>query len=535
MSLNVSQDVVLHTLRKQLPAALPDYLIQRRWFGGKSRKIGKITVLDLISFQAGPVQACITIIRVEYASGPEETYSLPLALREEEDQLPDDVATLRLAASDKELAFYDALSSRSFQDFLLQTIQQNGALTGEIGDLRASATAALPQLIGPESNKLVPKLMRAEQSNTSIAYGNRLIFKWFRRVERGLNPDVEIGVFLTEKTGFRNVPQVAGFMEYAGRDGSQATMGLLQAYVANQGDAWQFTLKSLENYYGQPQQNIPALPQSSLLTLAEGNIPAEAREKIGQYLDSAALLGLRTAELHLALATGTDSAFAPEPFDRRGARELAESALGLMDKVLPQLHASSISLSAPEQAQASEVLAAEPRLRNFFADLENLKTTAQRTRIHGDYHLGQVLYTGEDFMIIDFEGEPARSLDERRRKRSPLQDVAGMLRSFDYAAYAPLMASTQDTAPENANRERQKRFSWGTYWKVWVSAAFLRGYLAKAGKAPFVPKERAILEKLLNAYLIDKALYELGYELNNRPSWLPIPLNGITGLLETGK
>ncbi len=535
MSQSASQDVFLRELKEQLPSALPGFLIKQRWFGGKSRTIRGVRVLDVVPLTSETLASYVALVRVDYASGPAEIYSLPLAA-----SLPGtsaaDAPSLVIPGNDNPVELHDALWDESFQQTLLSIVRRADRWLSEAGELRATSTGALPSLAGPVDQKLPSSLIRAEQSNTSITYGGRLIFKWFRRLETGINPDVEIGTFLTEGTPFRNVPQVAGYINYLGRDGAQATLGLLQAYVANQGDAWRFTLKSLAEYYLRAANTAPPEPpQLPLLALAEGDLPAEARNGIGTFLDSAALLGLRTAELHLALSSGTDAAFSSEPFDQAGRREIAESANGLIERIFPLLRERRDSLGKSSRVQVAEVLAAESRLRRFFADLENLDTSAVRTRIHGDYHLGQVLYTGEDFMIIDFEGEPARSLEERRRKRSPLQDVAGMLRSFDYAAYAPLLTNAGSSSPHsNPEPELQRMAPWAAYWKTWVSASFLKSYLVKAEKAPFIPNRREVLQKLLDAYVLDKALYELGYELNNRPDWLAIPLNGIATLLETG-
>jgi maltose alpha-D-glucosyltransferase/alpha-amylase len=375
--------------------------------------------------------------------------------------------------------------------------------------------------------------MKGEQSNSSVVYGKRLVLKLFRRLEEGLNPDLEIGSFLTEKTAFRNVPALAGHLEYVTNEGKQATLGILQSYVPNQGDAWQYTLKALTAYYEQNQSatSLAKLPGTTILALAEQEIPRDTRQRIGSYLESARLLGARTAQLHLALSTSRDQpAFAPEPFTRANQRELVKSALDLLDWTFQSLRRQSERLTLNVREEADKVLHLETRLRQRIHLLEGFKISAMRTRIHGDYHLGQVLFTGGDFVIIDFEGEPARPLSERRSKSSPLQDVAGMLRSFHYAAYAPLLAkiSGQEVTEERLTVLN----SWAQYWQVWVSAAFLREYLRTSGTASFIPKNREELAILLEVYVLTKAVYELGYELNNRPSWVRIPLQSVSTLLD---
>jgi maltose alpha-D-glucosyltransferase / alpha-amylase len=531
-----SRDDLVLALRKGLPVALPEFLMQRRWFGGKSRAIKTVRVRDVVPVDLPDnAQACICLIEIEYAGGAADTYSLPFVTASGHDDTT--APSIRLIADAEEIVLHDALADRSFQEFLLDKIRNEQRLPGEQGEIWATHTGALHTLAACEADNLAPLLMRAEQSNTSIVYGKRLVFKWFRRLEEGLNPDVEIGTFLTEKTGFRNVPLVAGSMEYRG-GGQPMTLGLLQAYVANQGDAWEFTLKMLAQYYADASAaSMLAPPQEPLLNLAERAIPEEAKQRIGPYLDCAALLGIRTAELHLALASGSDPAFAAEPSDAHCQHELGLAASELMSRVFQSLADRVAGLPQDTQEKARSLLAAEPKLRQIFTKFESSSISAMRTRIHGDYHLGQVLYTGEDFVIIDFEGEPARSLQERRKKRSPLQDVAGMLRSFEYAAYAPLLMDSPALA--NFHKDPEERLALfepqAAYWKAWVSAAYLRAYLEKAGTAAFVPQTRAKLGLLLDFYVLDKALYEVGYELNSRPSWLPIPVNGITRLLGIGQ
>lgn len=517
-------------LRRNLPTALPQFLPQRRWFGGKSRPIRATEVLDVIPVSVESVQAFLVLVQVHYVAGPDENYSIPLAVGGR--AMPEESPSLRLQVDSEEITLYDALSDRRFQEFLLSAVVQGLSIRGTRGDVRAAGTSALEVVSLTSLSDLAPALMRAEQSNTSVAYGRKLIFKLFRRLEHGLNPDVEIGLFLTEKTGFRNVPVLRGYLEYLENNGTRIILGILQDFVVNQGDAWQFTLGALGGYYERAQREVsaPEVPPGSLLALAGREIPREASVAIGPYMESARLLGTRTAELHLALASGTqDTAFAPEPFDEASRNELVGSAVDLLSRTLSTLRTHLDRLPQDAQSLSDELLSAESALVQRFRELNQTKLSAMRTRIHGDYHLGQVLYTGSDFVIIDFEGEPARSLEERRKKRSPLQDVAGMLRSFDYAAHAPLF--TESSVPGDKTQKFQRFAAWAQFWKTWVSVAFLQAYLEKAGDAGFIPKTRDELTALLDVYILDKAMYELAYEMNNRPAWILIPLSGVVQLL----
>jgi maltose alpha-D-glucosyltransferase / alpha-amylase len=262
--------------------------------------------------------------------------------------------------------------------------------------------------------------------------------------------------------------------------------------------------------------------------LSEHPVPDQIRQRIGPYLESAALLGRRTAELHIALASSEHNpAFVPEPLTSAGQHAVVNSAMNLLTANFGLLRRLRNEMADLTQQEADKVLNLEDHARQRLQLFSRRELEVTLTRIHGDYHLGQVLFTGNDFVIIDFEGEPARPLEERRQKRSPLQDVAGMLRSFHYAAYAPLLGQTINQTHEKVHA----LWPWASYWQRWVSAAFLRSYLEVSRGASFIPQSKEDLALLLDTYLLDKAVYELGYELNNRPSWVRIPLEGISQLL----
>ncbi|MFH1486764.1 MAG: alpha-amylase, partial [Chloroflexota bacterium] len=303
--------------------------------------------------------------------------------------------------------------------------------------------------------------------------------------------------------------------------------------------AWQYTLDALSHYFERAlmqQRNGGqiTLPSAPLLHLFEESPPKLAQEVIGPYLEIARLLGQRTAELHLALASAKDDPdFAPEPFSPFYRRSIYQSMRSLSGRSLQLLRTRLRELPVATQAEAEAVLSRESEIVRRFRAVFDGEISGMRIRCHGDYHLGQALHTGKDFIIIDFEGEPARPLSERRLKRSPIRDVAGMLRSFHYAACSALF---EETARGVLNPEAAAALEpWACLWHVWVSAAFLKAYLAKAKEDTFLPQEPDELQVLLDALLLEKAVYELGYELNNRPQWVRIPLQGILRLLETSQ
>jgi maltose alpha-D-glucosyltransferase/alpha-amylase len=537
MPINSSpEDLFLAALRNSLPAALPQFLIKQRWFGGKARTISSVEVSDIIPFDSDALRSYLILAKVNYTTGPAETYDIPLVRAPHGPAQPSDSSSLRVRARNfpEEIVLKDALTDENFLAHLLDVVANGVAVRGAGGQVRAVSTSALHFIWQPSQGLLMPSVMRAEQSNSSVVYEKRLVLKIFRRLEQGLNPDLEIGAFLTAKTSFRNVPPLAGYLEYLSETGARTALGILQGYIANEGDAWQFTLKALAEYYGEAQRSgslgASEVPHSPLLSLCGQTLPDKARQRIGSYLDSAALLGRRTAELHLALASDQkDPDFAPQAFSEAELRALANSAVQLLTANFDLLGRLKHKMPDHSREDAESALRLEERARGRLQLLAGRRISAMVTRIHGDYHLGQVLFTGSDFVIIDFEGEPARPLAERRKKRSPLQDVAGMLRSFHYAAYAPLLHDNGEKLPHET---LQDLGNWAQYWQRWVSATFLKKYLEVSGNSNFIPKDGEELALLLDLYLLDKAVYELGYELNNRPSWVRIPLDGLSQLLQ---
>jgi maltose alpha-D-glucosyltransferase/alpha-amylase len=517
-------------LRKELASQLPSYLAEQRWFGGKARTIRSAELVDVVPVPLGAStgsdarQALLMIVSIAYAEGPGDCYAIAV-LRAEGDGGRDGSAKLKISGTGGSFVLVDALKDQRFLSALLQLIDGQATLRGEKGELRASQTSAYEGARGAIATKLPAKPVGAEQSNTSIIYGDKLILKLFRRVEEGVNPDLEIGAFLTEKAKFPNTPQVAGSLRYVTRDGKQSAQGILQRFVANQGDAWSYTLKSLSGFYAVARGAASGKGASDM------EKAAFIANETGEFLKSAALLGQRTAEMHLALASDpSDRLFAPEPFTMEFQSELEQSMRRLSGRVFTQLREKISGLPLDQQETAKRVSTQEAEIGNRIQKALSKPIRATRTRIHGDYHLGQVLYTGSDFVIIDFEGEPARPLAERRTKRSPLQDVAGMVRSFHYAAFAPLLTAGE-TNSGASELSVEKLGSWAEAWNVSVAERFLGSYFQAAGKAAYLPKSREETQVLLDLHLLEKAVYELGYELNNRPTWVGIPLQGISRIL----
>jgi maltose alpha-D-glucosyltransferase/alpha-amylase len=531
--------------RLALEEHLPAYLSGRRWFVGKSRSIKSLEIIDAIPM-GDEGSARLTVCHVEYVEGDPENYVLPLALATGETalRLKNDhpqaiVAELRPRADAESEAglVFDAVFDEGFVANLLTAIARRRRWKIPRGEFVASRTRAFPAL-RPDGQTLPATVLRGEQTNTSIVYGDQLILKLFRRPEEGINPDLEVGTFLTEKTSLAHIPRVAGAIEFRPPRGEPTALAILQSFVPNHGVAWDFTLDALARYFERMLGRLaeipePPLPDEAPLALARSEWPNQVHELIGTYVESAGLLGVRTAELHLALASRPDDPeFAPEPFSTLYQRSLFQSIRSQAIQNLQLLRKRLRDLPEDARADAQALLERENDLSRRFRQVLDAKISAMRMRIHGDYHLGQVLFTGKDFVIIDFEGEPARPLSARRLKRSALVDVAGMLRSFDYAARTALAGAARGgIRAEDAGALGP----WARFWTRWVSAAFLKAYLEKAREGTFLPSADAQLAILLDLYELEKALYELGYELQARPDWVRVPLAGIHAILGPSK
>ncbi|MGH2635918.1 MAG: maltose alpha-D-glucosyltransferase [Actinomycetota bacterium] len=529
------QNVFVKPGKGALEDALPGFLRQARWFGGKARRIKSAEVVDTIPVAADGAQvaAVIAIVSIEYAEGDPDTYVLPLtcASVEHTGELLESFARSVVAClrtREGERALHDAVGEPELPTALLEAIRRRRRLGSDGLRLEANPTKAFRRLAGSSSDVPEPRPMQAEQSNSSVVFGDRLVLKLYRRIDPGVNPDLEVGRFLTDRVGFEHIAPVAGGLELRRGRGPAATLGILHGYVPNEGDAWSYTQDRVRGYLegvlaraaARPDLEVPA---PNLFEVVDSGPPELAIETMGAYLESARLLGRRTGEMHLALASDAeDPAFAPERVTPFYQRSLYQSLRGIGNGAFLLLRAR------PELPGAKLVLDAQPRILDRFRSVLDIRITGARTRIHGDFHLGQVLYTGRDFVIIDFEGEPARPIGERRIKRLPLVDVAGMIRSFHYAVH--VVARGGDLVePDRAVAVAP----WVRLWYVSAAGAYLREYLETVDGAPFHAQTREEVRVLLQAFLLEKALSEVGYEANNRPEWLPIPVTGIAELLES--
>ncbi len=504
---------------------LPPFMKKCRWFGGKARAISKMSIQKVIPLKVDKDMHFLTIIEVHYVQRLPELYFLPMCFAPS-DTLFDKVEyTAQSVISRAEIQgkpgfILDSSYDRSFRDYLFTSMDRKVRVKDDDGvlEFNSSVFAKL------NADKVESKILKADQSNTAIIYNDQYFFKFYRKIEQEINPELEIIRFLSENTSFRNAPKYAGSIEYRDNDGKTTVLGLLQEKVENQGDSWVMTIDSVGRFYERvmakaKKEKLPKLVNKAAIKFEEA--PELIQEFIGRgFYERVVRLGQRTAEMHLALASDTTTpAFAPEYFTSNYQRSLYSTLRKLVRDRFKLLEQSIDKLNVETQALARRVLAMEEQVLECFSEVYKTRINAIKTRIHGDYHLGQVLFTGKDFIIIDFEGEPGFSFSERRLKKNPLKDVAGMMRSFHYAAFGKIMLN------ENY-REKDIEFliQWAEQWQHYVSRFYLGAYLEKMGLESTLSEQDEIL---IRTYLIEKATYELGYELNGRPDWVNIPLRGI--------
>ncbi|HEX2555977.1 MAG TPA: maltose alpha-D-glucosyltransferase [Microvirga sp.] len=497
---------------------VPRFIASRRWFAGKGAGLKSVRVLDFASLQnrAGQDVFLLPRVAVELSNGERQAYFAPLAVEEgheEEDLMA--YAVARVRRGPRVGLLFGAASSPDFGLAMLDALRQGTEIPtdggGRIRFLGGDALGETPDVEAAEVRRLP-----AEQSNTSIAFGTGMILKLFRRLQPGIHPEIEVGRFLTEVAGFRNTPALLGSVEHVASTGTRTALAVLQQFVRNQGDAWSWTLDALRREL----DSLALLPEGSSTELAE---------VFATYLPYAEILGRRTAELHLAFATPTDDpAFKAEPMAEKDVAAVAEDARKMANRAFAAL--KRMGDGASESAQAA-IASLRERHDECMALVESLAVVpegAVKTRIHGDYHLGQVLIVQNDVMIVDFEGEPSRRSNERRAKGSPLRDVAGMLRSFDYAAATAAREVAQRFSEAEAPRIAEAALG----WRSLATDAFLRAYAGTLEGSPVWIGDEAARDALLRLHLLAKALYEINYEANNRPDWIETPVRGVLAILD---
>ena len=480
---------------------MPEWLPRQRWFGAKDSTITGVKLVPLGELEVGTHALIAADVSV---GGETQRYLLPLSAfwsdNGEENASASAPVLARITCGDRSGVLVDSALDPSLAKALLGAMRRQDQLAGEGGEVAFLGSDTLRK--GETTDE--PRPLGAEQSNVSIAFGSSVILKLYRRLRAGEQPDVEVARFLSHVGHFANAPEFLGEIQFRPNAGeATTTLAAAFAFVPNQGDAWSSVTDALTQ------------------DLRDGKADFSSAAMIG------AILGQRTAELHRSLSVPTnDPDFAVEPLRPEDVAGWAEEAVAEAEDLLGRLEGGLSGLPANAHALADEVLGKRDTLIALLRAASGMTPSGGRSRIHGDYHLGQVLVTGDDVMIIDFEGEPKRSLPERRAKSSPLRDVAGMLRSFHYAAFTALgrYAKLEGGVPD-AVRERSED------WSRRVSDDFLRAFRQHVVQAPSYPSDPVFAQALTDLFLLQKAVYEIGYELANRPDWVEIPLSGVRDLL----
>jgi maltose alpha-D-glucosyltransferase/alpha-amylase len=509
-------------------SALPrEWMPRQRWFRDKSRELVEICLHDhgVLQAERAP-NVVLAVLEVRFTEGGTDLYLLPATFHPVAAPGTGPEPLVTHATLRGEARVYEALGDRRVAGALMQAIIGGQRIEGRTGAFAGHTTGAVELAEAPRGPV---RMIGAEQSNTSIVFDERLVMKIFRKLEGGINPDLEVTRFLVERAGFRSVPALAGWLDYTPNEGEPHAVAGVFEFVPNGGDAWSVALKALDRY-------LSAASRSA----ADPDTPTgreAVRRMAGEFFPAIERLGETTARMHLALASvDDDPAFAPEIITEDDVQRAIEGFRKQVDTVLTdlgrQLEAIPGAFGASVQGPLAEVVRAAPDLRHRAEDLRALTGETARIRIHGDYHLGQVLRAnqnapgGSEWYVLDFEGEPAKPLADRRGKQTVLRDVAGMLRSFNYAVRMAMHEYRSGDLRMQMSLER-----WAHAWETEARTLFLNAYVRTAQGSNIIPRDPDVLARALAVFELEKAVYEMGYEMNNRPDWLWVPVEGIRAIL----
>jgi len=533
-------------VRASIASLLPRFLQSRRWFPSKDRRFRSIELTESVSVMHDRYR--LGLVHIEYTAGDPETFVVPMGFATGQEassmraEHPDALIADVRAANGAQGLLYTAIQSPEFCTALLEAFARRRRFTGERGTLIASRNREFRNLWGATHPNLEPTLLTASEINTSIKFGDRFVFKLLRQVEPGIHPGVEMGQLLTERLPqpFAHAAPFAGSLEYHEHSGDVTVIGVLHGFVPNDGTAWHHTRRHLDGLFEHVKDakvsNVDLQNSAPTniykLSFALADPPQIAKEIIGPYLSLAERMGQRIAELHLVLGSQTsDPAFAPEPFNDFYRQGLFHGYIGLLGRRLEFIRQRYSEMSPDVRLLAAKVLEREnaivAKLRAVFAQ----RIYSERTRFHGRLHLGHVLITEQqDIVLFDFEGDPHQHISERRIKRSPIRDVTSMLVSLGYSVQAALRRVT--SAEGEASGSRHTMRIWGRFWYSHVSAAFLRGYWKAAKSARFMPRSEANQETLLTTYLMERALLDVRPDIEDKPELAGMPFRVILYLLD---
>jgi maltose alpha-D-glucosyltransferase/alpha-amylase len=498
-------------------SSLADFVARQRWFGGKDARISRVALEPLTTLEADGDGYALMQLEATLQGDETQHYFLPLSamwgvehVSAGAAKLPFTLAKLRRGA--RVGALLDAAHDERFARALIDAVSNGRSIATAKGQLAFEASGTWDPVPADASVRSVG----AEQSNNALIVDERILVKLYRRLREGVQPEIEMARFLSRVAGFKNTPALMGLIEHRPEERPPTVLGALFEFVRNQGDCWQVIVEALDRHLDDALMAPP--PEEG----AQQEAPAYLHP-----LDLPSTLGQRTAEMHKALAIDTaDPAFAREPVVDGDMKAWANAVRAEADMAFEGLVRNQSQLDERVRPYVDQLLAARASLETQLKRLEAIAASGAKTRMHGDYHLGQVLVAEHDVVIIDFEGEPRRQMEERRQKTSPLRDVAGMLRSLDYAAFAALdrIAARTPELPERVTEAARG-------WRDTAEAQFLAAYRAVAETMPSYPANAEAARGQLDLFVLQKAFYEISYEAANRPGWLSIPVRGVLALL----
>ena len=499
------------TFKASLCSQLQYFLPSKRWYSAKDDTITSVAIESCFSLNDAE-NTFFMIVRVSLQEAEKQFYSIPVRLAWEDAakkifEAQPNAVVATLCYGTKLGIVYDAVGSENFAAAVLALMEENAER--DLGDgvyLAATSTKTGAGLIA-ETKGTAQKLLGVEQSNSSIVVGRKIILKMYRRVAVGSHPEIATTSFLTEEAGYANTPAYLGEIGLKLKAGRPMALGILQAFVPNQGDGWNFTMDYLKKFFA-----------DALDKKVSGDYHNE-------YLKTVETLGKRTAEMHKAFAKGKDAVFAPVPVEAGDLEAWKEQVLAQAEKTYGVMKSGLSNLSGEVRENTENLLAHWSVLTDRIKALVPENVKAMKTRFHGDYHLGQVVVADNDFYLLDFEGEPLRPLMERQIKHTVLKDVAGMVRSFDYAAFGAVLMFV---VPEH----RAMITPMVAEWQQRATEAFLKGYFDNMDGCPSLPDDAKTTQDILDLFILEKALYEVIYEVANRPDWVAIPLNGMLRLVD---
>jgi maltose alpha-D-glucosyltransferase/alpha-amylase len=531
--------------REIIEPVLHEYLQSTRWAGGPHDEIKSIRFADIARLPDTATPIFLSLLDADYVDGTTRKLCLATAVVSDErfqqlrERQPAPIPILRLTGNVEGLVI-DALYVPECAEQLVRMIALGPIMTARGAELAGTLFGPIDWPAPTDGSPVHAPIVADHTTSTAVALAERLLLRMLRHVEPGIHPQVEIGRYLTHHKGFEHVAPLVGSLEYRRRGAEPTTLAVLHRFVPNEGTAWQYTLDELSRFFERvlalpPEHREPHQPPTTIAGLAQGEMPSLLQVLVGGYFDSARLLARRTAELHRVLGAETlDPAFNPENMTPLSQRSLYQSMRNVQQRTLHDLSTSLSKLPEEAQAAARLVQGLSPEMLRRFQALVNRRLGGKRIRCHGNLGLGELLFTGKDFAIIDFEGEPDRSLGERRVKRSPLGDVATLVSSFHHAAMGALLSEGHRRGrrpgmirPEDVGLLEQ----WAHLWYVWVSTVFVRTYQEHTAGCSFLPADAGEFEAFLSDFLLERALRELAYELEERPNWAPISLRAILQLV----